>query len=223
MPVIPATPPAPTPPAAPATASTAAPAAPPTAPEAKAAVAAAPDIDPKVAPPDVVTKSEAKAAEKEVQRHESLFGIYAAGSGSITNPSLSGQLGIRFRLSDRWIVGLDGELNGWYAIHTRTFRTGAFNGYLTGIYRYPLRFEQINLRTTLNLGTSTMLIDLYGAPSGTTGIFVGAVPLGLEWKATSSFYVIFDVLGVAVPVPQLKGAPFAYPQYRTAVGIEVAF
>jgi hypothetical protein len=68
-----------------------------------------------------------------------------------------------------------------------------------------------------------MLIDLYGAARGTTGIFVGAVPLGLEWKVSSRFYVIFDALGVAVPVPQLKGAPFAYPQYRTALGVELAF
>jgi MYXO-CTERM domain-containing protein len=195
----------------------------PTAPEAQAAVAAAPDIDSTVASPGVVTKTEAQAAQKEVVRHESFFGIYAAASGAVTNPSLSGQLGVRLRLSNRWIVGLDGELNGWLAIHTGTFRTGVFNGYLTGIYRYPLRFEPINLRTTLNLGTSTMLIDLYGAPRGTTGIFLGAVPLGLEWKATSFLYVIFDVLGVALPIPQLKGAPFAYPQYRTAVGVELAF
>jgi hypothetical protein len=187
------------------------------------AVQAAPDIDAKEAAPGVVTKVEAKAEQKEVERHTSWFGIYAAGSGSITNPSLSGQLGVRFRLSDRWTVGLDGELNGWYAVHTGAFRTGAFNAYATGIFRFPLRFEQINLRTTAQLGTSTMLIDLYGAPRGTTGIFVGVVPLGLEWKVSSAVYVIFDVLGIALPVPQLKGAPFAYPQYRTAVGIELAF
>jgi len=68
-----------------------------------------------------------------------------------------------------------------------------------------------------------MLIDLYGAPRGTTGIFVGLVPLGLEWKVSSSLYIIFDALGVAVPVPQLKGALFSYPQYRTAVGLEIMF
>ena len=45
----------------------------------------------------------------------------------------------------------------------------------------------------------------------------------VEWKVSSALYVIFDALGIAVPVPQLKGAPFAYPQYRTAIGIELAF
>ena len=68
-----------------------------------------------------------------------------------------------------------------------------------------------------------MLIDLYGAPRGRRGIFFGFVPLGLEWKLARAVYVIFDALGVAVPVPQLKGAPFAYPQYRTAVGLELSF
>ena len=194
-----------------------------TEPAAKAAVERAPDITPDAAAPGVITKSEAKAEEKEVVRHQSVFGVYAGGSGSVTNPSLNGQLGVRLRLSDRWTVGLDGEIDGWYAIHTNRFRTGVFNAYATGIFRFPLRFEQVNLRTTANLGTSTMLIDLYGAPRGTTGIFVGVVPLGLEWKATASVYIIFDVLGVALPVPQLKGAPFAYPMYRTAVGVELAF
>lgn len=194
-----------------------------TEPAAKAAVEAAPDIDPKAAAPGVITKSEAKAEEKAVVRDRSVFGLYAAGSGSVTNPSLNGQLGVRFSLSDRWTVGLDGEIDGWYALQTNRFRTGVLNVYATGIFRYPLRFEQVNLRSTANLGTSTMLIDLYGAPRGTTGIFVGAVPLGLEWKATSSVYIIFDVLGIALPVPQLKGAPFAYPMYRTALGVELAF
>ncbi len=194
-----------------------------TEPAAKAAVEAAPDIDPKAAAPGVITKSEAKAEEKAVVRDRSVFGLYAAGSGSVTNASLNGQLGVRFSLSDRWTVGLDGEIDGWYALQTNRFRTGVLNVYATGIFRYPLRFEQVNLRSTANLGTSTMLIDLYGAPRGTTGIFVGAVPLGLEWKATSSVYIIFDVLGIALPVPQLKGAPFAYPMYRTALGVELAF
>jgi hypothetical protein len=152
-----------------------------------------------------------------------LFGLYAAVSGSITNPALSGQFGIRFRLSELVSVGVDGELNGWFAEQTKRFRTGAFNAYATGILHYPLRFQQVNLRSTLNLGTSTMLIDLYGAPRGTTGLFVGGVPLGLEWKVSPALYVIFDALGVAVPVPQLKGAPFAYPQYRSALGLELAF
>jgi hypothetical protein len=179
-------------------------------------------VDEKKPPPGVPTATEVKAETTE-KEHRSLFGVYAAGSGSITNPGLSGQLGLRFRLTERWTLGVDGEINGWFAEQTQRFRTGALNVYATAIFHYPLRFEQVNLRSTVNLGTSTMLIDLYGAPRGTTGIFIGAVPLGLEWKVSSALYVIFDVLGVAVPIPQLVGAPFAYPQYRTALGVELAF
>jgi hypothetical protein len=179
-------------------------------------------VDEKKPPPGVPTATEVKAETTE-KEHRSLFGVYAAGSGSITNPGLSGQLGLRFRLTERWTLGVDGEINGWFAEQTQRFRTGALNVYATAIFHYPLRFEQVNLRSTVNLGTSTMLIDLYGAPRGTTGIFIGAVPLGLEWKVSSALYVIFDVLGVAVPIPQLEGAPFAYPQYRTALGVELAF
>jgi hypothetical protein len=179
-------------------------------------------VDAKNPPAGVPTETQA-AAEKKEETHQSLFGLYGAVSGSITNPALSGQFGVRFRLSELVSVGVDGELNGWFAAQTKRFRTGAFNAYATGILHYPLRFQQVNLRSTLNLGTSTMLIDLYGAPRGTTGLFVGAVPLGLEWKVSPALYVIFDALGVAVPIPQLKGAPFAYPQYRSALGLELAF
>jgi MYXO-CTERM domain-containing protein len=179
-------------------------------------------LDPNKPAEGVPTVAQAQA-EKTEEKHRSFFGVYAAGSGSVTNPALNGQLGLRFRLSELWSVGLDGEIEGWYGAQTKRFRTGVAAVYATGIIHYPLRFQQVNLRSTLNLGTATMLIDLYGAPRGTTGIFFGAVPLGLEWKVGSFAYIIFDVLGVAVPVPQLKGAPFSYPQYRTAVGIELAF
>ena len=179
-------------------------------------------VDEKKPPPGVPTVTEI-LSERTEEEHASFFGVYAAVSGAVTNPSLSGQFGLRFRLSQLISVGVDGEINGWYAEQTKRFRTGVFNAYATGILHYPLRFQRVNLRSTVNLGTSTMLIDLYGAPRGTTGIFVGAVPLGLEWKLSSRFYVIFDALGVAVPIPQLAGAPFAYPQYRTALGLEVAF
>ena len=178
--------------------------------------------DEKKPPPGVPTVQEAKAEQTEA-KHRGLFGVYAATSGSVTNPGLSGQLGARFRLSEQWSVGLDGELNGWYALQTKRFRAGAFNAYVTGIFHYPIRFAQVNLRTTAQLGTSTMLIDLYGAPRGTTGIFVGLVPLGLEIKLSPVFYLVFDALGIGLPVPQLRGAPFAYPQYRTALGLEVNF
>ena len=173
-------------------------------------------------PKGVPTIEERKDEQKEAVHKASLLHLYAAGSGSVTNPSLNGQLGIRFQLSDSWMVGVDGEINGWFSVQTRPLRTGALNIYATVVHRYPLRFEAVNLRSTLNLGTSTMLIDLFGAPAGTTGLYFGFTPLGLEWKVSKKLFVIFDALGIALPVPQLSGVPFFYPQYRTSVGLELA-
>jgi hypothetical protein len=178
--------------------------------------------DEKKPPLAVPTQGEANAEKTEIE-HQRFFGVYAAVSGSATNPALDGQFGLRFRLSKLVTLGLDGEVDRWYSEQTNRWRTGVFNAYATSIFHFPMRFERVNLRSTVNFGTSTMLIDLYGAPHGTTGVFFGIVPLGLEVKATSRVYVIWDALGLALPVPQLKGAPFSYPQYRSALGIELMF
>ena len=173
-------------------------------------------------PAGVPTVSEAEAEQKE-EAHQRLFGVYAAISGSVTNPAFNQQIGVRFRISKLLSLGLDGELNNSFGVNNGKFRTLAANIYATGIFHYPIRFAAVNLRSTVNIGTSTLLIDLYGASSGTTGIYLGAVPLGLEYKLSKRFYLVFDALGVALPVPQLKGAPYGYVQYRTAVGIELSF
>jgi hypothetical protein len=179
------------------------------------------DQPPSEAPSGTLTKKEVTAEQRQ-QEHESRFGVYAAASGSVSNESLNGQLGGRLRLSERWMVGLDGEINGWFAFNSRSLRAGAFNGYATLIFRTPLRFADFNLRSTANAGFSTLLIDLYGAPSGSTGLFVGLTPLGLEWKVSSALFLVIDAIGVAVPIPHLTGAPFAYPQYRAAIGLELS-
>ena len=66
-----------------------------------------------------------------------------------------------------------------------------------------------------------LLYDLFGAPAGSIGPFFGITFMGLEWKATRSLYVIFDPTSIAVPVPQVSGAPFGYPQYRFTIGLQL--
>ena len=100
-------------------------------------------------------------------------------------------------------------------------RAGVFNAYGTVILRVPLSYERFNLRTTANVGMSRLLIDLYGAPQGTTGIYLGLSPLGIEWEMSRRVFVLLDPIGFAVPTPQLSGVPFSYPQYRTTVGVEI--
>jgi hypothetical protein len=150
------------------------------------------------------------------------LGAYLGGAGSINNAAAAAALGARLRFSKHWTFGLDAEWNPWIAVNgASTVRAGAFNGYGTVILRLPLAYEQFNLRTTANLGVSRLLIDLYGAPKGSTGIYAGLSPLGLEWKISRMFFLIINPLNFAMPTPQLKGVPFSYSQYRFTIGLEV--
>lgn len=170
-----------------------------------------------------LTPEEVVAERRNQKHHRSRFALYGAVTGSFSNPSINGQLGGRVNLSERWQVGLDGELSNWYGSTTKRLTTAALDIYGTVVFRTPLRFADFNLRSVANLGTSTLLIDLYGAPKGTTGLFIGLAPAGLEWKISSRFFLIFNGLSLGLPIPKLgSGAPFAYTQYRVTAGIEVA-
>ena len=100
-------------------------------------------------------------------------------------------------------------------------RAGTLNTFGTVILRFPLAYENFNLRTTVNLGISYLLIDLYGAPKGSIGLYGAIYPLGLEWKLSRVFLLIINPLGIAVPVPQLQGVPLTYPQYRFSIGLGI--
>jgi hypothetical protein len=149
------------------------------------------------------------------------WGAYAAVSGSIEKAAVAGTVGGRMRLSKHWTFGIDGEWNPWLALNGTPIRRGVINAYGTIILRFPLAYEKFNLRTSVNLGTSYLLSNFYGAPSGSTGVYLGTSPLSLEWKLSRAFYLIINPLNFALPVPQLKGVPLLYPQYRSTIGIEV--
>jgi hypothetical protein len=149
------------------------------------------------------------------------FGGYLGSSGSFDHGAVAAAIGARLRWNRHWTFGLDAEWNPWIAVSGgRAVRAGAFNGYGAVILRIPLAYEKVNLRITANAGMSRLLIDLYGAPKGSTGIYLGFSPLGLEWKMSRIFYLILNPLNIAVPAPQLKGVPFSYSQYRITLGLE---
>jgi hypothetical protein len=174
----------------------------------------------KHAPPPPVTTPVKEPGPKDPSQVAP--GAYLGGSASANNEALAATLGARLRFSKHWTFGLDAEWNPWIAVNgASTVRAGVFNGYGTVIFRLPLAYEQFNLRTTANLGVSRLLIDLYGAPKGSTGIYLGFSPLGLEWKMSRMFFLIINPLNFAMPTPQLKGVPFSYSQYRFTIGLEV--
>jgi hypothetical protein len=174
----------------------------------------------KHSPPPPVTTPVKEPGPKDPSKMA--LGAYLGGSGSYASAAAAVTLGARLRFSKHWTFGLDAEWNPWIAINNRTaVRAGAFNGYGTVILRLPLAYEKFNLRTTANLGFSRLLIDLYGAPKGSMGIYAGLSPLGLEWKVSRLLFVIINPLNFAMPAPQLSGVPLTYSQYRVTIGLEI--
>jgi hypothetical protein len=149
------------------------------------------------------------------------WGGYLGASGSVADAAAALTLGVRARATPHWTFGLDAEWNPWIAVNGETHvRAGAFNGYGTVIFRMPLAYETFNLRVTGSFGISKTLMDLYGVPRGSTGLFVALMPLGVEWKASRICYIVFNPLGFAAPIPQMQNIPFWYPQYRASIGVE---
>jgi len=147
------------------------------------------------------------------------FAIAANVAGSIVDPGLAASVGVRFAPAHHLILGLDGELNAFYGVNGSRFELGTANVYASAILRWPIR-RDLALRTTLSLGAAFEIADLYGVPSGSVGFFAGVQPLGVEWRLSDHVAFVLSPLGVAIPVPHLTGAPFAYPQFRTQIGFE---
>jgi len=174
-------------------------------------------------PPPPTTTPVAEPGPKDPSKLA--LGGYLGVGVSVDYGGLALQAAGRLRVSTNWTVGLDGEWNPWLSsvslkTNSSAMRAGAFNGYGTLIFRMPLAYEQFNLRATGNFGFSRLLMDLYGAPKGSTGIYMAISPLGLEWKMSRAFFLVINPISIAVPIPQLKGVPLAYTQYRFTVGIE---
>jgi hypothetical protein len=149
------------------------------------------------------------------------WGAALSGSGSFDNPAFAGGFGPRLHLSKQWTFGLDGEWNPWLALNGNTYHAGTIDVFGSAMLRFPLAYENFNLRTTLSLGASYLLSNLYGAPSGSLGPYLGVSFLGVEWKVSRALFFVINPLNIAVPVPQIKGVPLAFPQYRFTLGLEV--
>lgn len=165
-----------------------------------------------------MTKQEVQTTRQK-KRLGARFGGQLTVAGAIDRAAASLALGGRFRLDEKWIFGLDAELNPFFGITNTTARLGAFNLYASVIRRYPMTWERVNLRTTLQAGLSTMLFDLYGAPAGSIGPYVGLSLLGLDIDLGRSVRLVFDPGLVTLPVPHVTGQPFYYLQYRVSIGL----
>jgi hypothetical protein len=149
------------------------------------------------------------------------LGVCVAAAGAVQNTALATSLGLRYRLSDLWLVGLDAEYNPFVVLRTGEIRPGVGNAYATVIKRWPMKFERANLRTSLHVGASRMMFDLYGAPEGSIGPYFGFNLLGVDIELSRSLYLVVDPADIAIPIPQTSGVPFVYPQYRFTLGIQL--
>jgi len=170
---------------------------------------------------DPVARSAVAKEDARIEQDPPMpLGVALDLSASVENPAVAAALGARYRFSQNWLVGLDAEYNPWYADQTGEFRPGVASLYGSLIVRFPMRFERINLRSTLQLGVSRMLFDLYGVPKGTTGPFVGLNLLGLDYELGKQLYLVVNPAHIALPIPQTTGAPFSYVQYRLTLGLQ---
>lgn len=87
--------------------------------------------------------------------------------------------------------------------------------------RFPMRFDRVNLRSTLYLGASTLLFDVYGAPMYSTGPYGAISPLGIDYDLGHAVRIIWDPMEIVLPMPLVGQLPLYYEQFRFMIGIQI--
>ncbi len=170
---------------------------------------------------DVKTPTVTQIAQvREDKRLGSPFGFAASVGGSVVHGAGAAALAGRYRLSERWLVGIDGEWNPWVTTAPLMMKAGAASVYATVIRRFPMKFDRVNLRTSLHLGASMLLFDVYGAPKYDIGPFAALCPLGIDYDLGHSMRIVLDPIEIAVPVPHVGLIPLYYEQFRIMVGLQ---
>lgn len=161
------------------------------------------------------------AAVRADKKLGSPWGFAASFGGAVDRPAGVTSLGGRYRITEQWVVGLDVGWNPWITTSPMAVRAGVATVAATLIRRFPMRFDRVNLRTSLHAGTSTLLFDVYGAPKYSTGPYVAFSPLGLDYDLGHAVRIVFDPMEIALPVPLVGQLPLYYEQFRFLIGIQV--
>ena len=90
----------------------------------------------------------------------------------------------------------------------------------TLIRRFPMKFDRVNLRSSVHLGVSTLLFDVYGAPMYSTGPYAAISPLGIDYDLGGSVRLVIDPVEFAIPVPLVGQLPLYYEQFRFMIGLQ---
>src|SRR6185295_12276612 len=160
---------------------------------------------------------------REIRKDKRLgpkLGFAVNFGGSFARGAAVGSVGLRYRLGEKWIVGLSGAWNPWITTAPVEMKAGVVEFYVSGIRRFPMKYDRVNLRTSLHVGTSTLLFDVYGAPKNSTGLFIAGSILGLDYDLGNSLRLVIDPAEMAVAIPSLRGIPLWYEQFRFMIGLQ---
>jgi hypothetical protein len=155
------------------------------------------------------------------KRLGSALGVSMMLGGSVVHGAANATIGARYRLSEKWLVGADMEWNPWFTSAPLSAKLGVASAYLTIVRRYPMKFDRVNLRTSLHLGASTLLFDVNGAPKYSVGPFGAFTPLGIDYDLGCAVRLVIDPVEIAVPVPHIGLIPLYYEQFRLMIGLQI--
>lgn len=144
--------------------------------------------------------------------------LHVAAGASLDRSALSVDAGVRWAPLAHLALGVELEFNPWVDLLSGSFAPGVLSMVGSGLYRWT-QVEGLELRTTVNLGTSLLLFSAVGAPAGSVGAYLGMGVLSAAVQVAPRTWMEFKP-DVVVPIPQLRGTPFAYRQYRLMVGLE---
>jgi uncharacterized protein (TIGR03382 family) len=171
---------------------------------------------------DVKTPTPTEVAKVRAEKQlGSRWGFTASAGASVDRAALVGSIGARYRIREQWLVGLDAGWNPW--ITTSPMMTHAGVATLAGtlVRRFPMKFDRVNLRSSLHLGVSTLLFDVSGAPKYSTGPYGAVSLLGLDYDLGNAVRIVWDPIEIALPVPLLGQLPLYYEQFRMVIGIQI--
>jgi uncharacterized protein (TIGR03382 family) len=149
------------------------------------------------------------------------WGITGSFGGAVARPSIVTSVGGRYRITEKWIVGIDAGWNPWVTTSPMAVKSGVLTVSGVATRRFPMRFDRVNLRTTLHLGVSTLLFDVYGAPKYSTGPYLAFSPLGIDYDLGHAVRIIWDPMEMALPMPLVGQIPLYYEQFRFLIGLQI--
>ncbi|MEO7735755.1 MAG: hypothetical protein ABIY55_32670, partial [Kofleriaceae bacterium] len=166
------------------------------------------------------TVTEVQAVRKDKVLGSKL-GFAASVGVAASRTAAAVNVGARYRITEQWLVGLDAGWNPWITTSPLKERAGVAVAYATLIRRFPMHFDRVNLRSSLHLGVSTLLFDVYGAPKYSTGPYFAIAPLGIDYDLGGSVRLVVDPVEFALPVPLLGQLPLYYEQFRFMIGMQI--